>query len=535
MPRSGASRFLTQNLGLALLRIVVPELARQAACIAHRVQTGNDVPRTLTYQAGLLTLSRSTGHVLNALAGILIVRSLTQFDYGTYRQLVLIFSTLVIAGDIGFSQSLYHFISKNRQSAAAFLGQSFVTVLGVASMVAISLLVFSSPLAKFFGNPQIAFSMSLLAAYLLLSILCQLFEAGLITLEWIGTASASIGIFELLKFVLVLAALWWKGTVRSLLMAMAIGTAFRLLFLLYRLRTKLRLTIGRQFPEQFRYAMSLWLPSLLNIAGTYAHQYIVGFYSNPAEYALYAVACFQIPLMGILSTSVGEVMLVRTAKSHGEGRQEEIYQVWLSACRKSLLVFLPVTIGLAVLARPLIALFFTPRYLASVPMFILLLLGLPFSGLFQDAIFRAYGAMRTYSSFYVLRATLGIGLGLAGVRLLGLWGVALSTLVTLAIVNSWQLAKVADLLNVPFGRVLEWKDIGKILVASALAALPALACARYLPLPAFKLLVGLSLFGIVYLAAALKFGLLSREETRNLLEEAKGGLSRLAFLTTKAT
>jgi O-antigen/teichoic acid export membrane protein len=493
------------------------------------------VPRTLTYQAGLLTLSRAVGQVLNALAGILVVRWLAQFDYGTYRQLILIFSTLLVLGDIGFSQSLYHFISRQRENAGQYLGQAVIAVAIMASLLTAGLLAFSGPVARFFGNPQIASAMGLLAAYVSLSMLAQLLEAALITLERIGTASASLGIFEPLKFALILAALWRNGTVVALLWAMVIATTLRLIFMMYQLRDSIRLSIARQFSEQFRYAMSLWLPGSLNIAGIYAHQYIVGYYSNPAEYALYAVACFQVPLMGILSTSVGEVLLVRTTKHNSEGRREEIYRVWLNACRKSLLIFLPVTVGLAVLAKPLITLLFTERYAGSVPLFVLLILGLPFSGVFQDAVFRAYAAMRTYSFFYVLRAVLSIGFGVAGVKLLGLRGVALSTLATLAIVNLWQLVKVADLLKVSFTKVLGWRDIGKILLASAAAALPAAACARWLAAPVAALAVGLPLFGAVYLAMTLKLGLFSREETRTLLEEARAGFHRLAFLRTKAT
>jgi len=492
------------------------------------------VPRTLTYQAGLLTLSRAVGQVLNALAGILIVRRLAQFDYGTYRQLILIFSTLLVLGDIGFSQSLYHFISRQRENAGKYLGQAVIAVAIMASLLTAGLLAFSDPVGRFFGNPQIASAMGLLAAYISLSILAQLLEAALITLERIGTASASLGIFEPLRFALILAALWRTDTVVALLWAMVVATALRLVFLVYQLRDSIRLSLTRQFSEQFRYAMSLWLPGSLNVAGTYAHQYIVSFYSNPADYAVYAIACFQIPLLGILSTSVAEVLLVRATKCNSEGRPGDIYRVWLNACRKSLLVFLPITVGLAVLAKPLITVLFTARYLASVPLFVLLLMSLPFNALFQDSLLRAYAAMRAYSFFYLLRAGLSIGLAAAGVWWLGLWGVALSTLVTVAVVNLWQLVKVADLLKVPFAKVLAWEDIGKILLASAAAALPAAACAHWLAMPAAALAAGLPLFGAVYLGIVLKLGLFSREETRNLLAEAKAGVGRLALLREKA-
>jgi len=491
------------------------------------------MPRTLTTQAALLTASRSVGQVLNALAAILIVRTLTQFDYGDYRQLILLFSTLIAVGDLGFIQGLYQFVPREHQKAGLFLGQALLIVLTTAATVSGGLLFFSQSVSNFFGNPQLTSEMAPLAAYVSLHMLTQVLESGLITLERIGLESATVSIFESVRFVLILAALEWNPTVAWLLRAMVVATAVRLLFLLYRLRREIRFAITSQFLDQFRYSMALWLGAMLNTTGAFAHQYIAGHYFNPAQYAIYAVACFQIPLMGVLNSSIADVLLVRITRHRGEGRQGEIYRVWLNACRKSLLFFLPITVGLAVVSKPLITMLFTDRYLASVPLFVLILMGLPFNAIFQDNIFRAFGAMRTYTFFYVLRVVLSIGLGLAGVRWLGLWGVALSTALTTIILNAAQLVKVAHLLRVSFARVLPWKDIGKMSIVSVACAVTAGLSTLLISKPMFALGIALALFGISYVALVLRSGLLSREETHNLLEEAKVSLGWLAFLRPK--
>jgi len=474
--------------------------------------------QSLSKQAGLLTASRAFAQVLNALAGILVVRQLSQFDYGTYRQVILLFSTLVMLGDAAFSQSLFYFVPRNRTTPHIFVGQALLATLFASFLWAGALVGFSGPIAQFFGNPELVAHMVLLSLYLGLSLLSRILETSLITLERVGLLSGNTAVFEAMKALAMVAVVWKGGGVAALLWAMVIVTALRVFHLLHVTRESVRLAVGPEFGSQFRYSMALWLPGLLNASGMYAHQYIVGHYFSPDAYAIYAVACFQIPLLGPLASSVLEVFLVRATSYWGRGQRAEVLQIWREGCRKALMLFVPATVLLAVLAVPLITLLFTRRYLASAPLFALIVLSMMFYGLLQDAIFRACSAMRAYSFFYFLRVVLGISLGLVGVKFFGLWGAAVSTLLTIIVVNIWQLVQVGRLLQVPFSGVLPWRDVGKIFLVSLLAALPAAACGLWIPWAWIALGAGSLLFGAVYVFAGLRSGLIRAEELRYAME-----------------
>jgi len=227
-------------------------------------------------------------------------------------------------------------------------------------------------------------------------------------------------------------------------------------------------------------------------------------------------------------------LLVRATEYHSRGGNTELYQLWCNACLKSLMVLVPVAVGLMVVAKPLIALVFTERYLASVPLFRVIVLGLIFSAVFQDPMFRACAAMRTYSFFYVVRALLNLGLGIMLVKFWGLWGAALSTVAALAIVNIGQLFPIATLLGVPFSRVLPWRGIAKVALCT-LAAFPlAAACVRAISSPGPALLVALPVFAAGYLMLAVKLSLISRGTISLLLLEAKSRLPWMAIPRPKA-
>jgi O-antigen/teichoic acid export membrane protein len=283
----------------------------------------------------------------------------------------------------------------------------------------------------------------------------------------------------------------------------------------------------RQGGPQFGYAMALWIPGLLNGGiAIQTPQYVVAHYFDPAQYAIYAVACFQLPFVGILSNSISEVMLVRATEYYSQGRLVDLYDLWINGCKKALLLYIGV-IGVVVsLAKPLITVLFTSRYDASVQLFAIMCLGLVFNAIFQDCIFRACSAMKTYAFFYTLRAALNVVLAFAGLKLWGLWGVALSTVVAPAIVNLFQLLPIAKLLRVPFGRVLPWAEIAKMLLAASAGALVIRLSTYKLTSATATLVTGLVLYGIVYAALAIKLQLVSRTEIFALFHELRDRFSR---------
>lgn len=498
---------------------------------------------SLATQAGLLAASRAAGQVLNALVGIVVVRFISQEDYGTFRQVYLLFATLVVLTDLGLTESLYYFLPRNPGQRRRLMLRS-AWVVGLAQVVAgMAMLLGAGALGRFFNNADLANYVGLLAVYIGLSAVTRLWEVQLVAEQRVPLAALVAGGFEALKVGLMFVSLAVQPGLAGLMWALVAGAGLKALAYAWFLLREFAIgaapaegpaDAGGSSGEQFRYAMALWVPAILNTLAMQAHQFIVGYSFTPAEYAIYSVACFQVPLIGVLTTSIIEVMLVRVTEARAQGREEEVRRVWHQASTKSLLVFIPIATGLAVAAQPLITLLFTPTYAAAAPLFAILMIGLPLNAVFTNNMLRAYGAMTDYAKFYTARLLLGLTLGIAGVAWLGMWGVALSSVVTLYLIVGWQLTRVAELLRVSFAAVLPWGAIGRIILASALAALPAGACAWWIAWPAAATAAALASFGVAYGLLALKMGLLRREDLRGVANDAMRVLARLGVVHSKA-
>lgn len=484
----------------------------------------------LTTQAGLLTTSRALGQLLNAVVALILVRKLTQVDYGTFRQVYLLAATL-FATELGFVESLYFFIPRFPECRAIFLRQT-LAIVGTMQLVAGGLLVaFRNSFASLLNNSQLAGCLGMVALYSGFTVITRIWDVELVAEKRIPFA-ALVGIgFDTLKVLLMFTALMISPGIRPLLWALIAAAVFKFagfaLFLGQEFRWFLAAGPIRQGAPQFSYAMALWIPGILNgLIAVQSPQYIAAHYFDPSHYAIFAVACFQLPFVGILSISIMDVLLVRATQYHSEGRLQDLYALWINGCQLALLLYVGVVGAVISFAKPMITVLFTHRYDASAQLFAMMSLGLIFNAIFQDCIFRACSAMKAYAFFYGLRAVLSVGLAFAGFKLWGLWGIALSTVVAPAIVNVLQLLPVGKLLKVPLSRVLPWVEIAKMLLAAAVAAFAARLSLHNLTSPAAKLMAGLVLYGIVYAVLVMKLRVAGKTEIFASLQDLRDRFGR---------
>ena len=71
------------------------------------------------------------------------------------------------------------------------------------------------------------------------------------------------------------------------------------------------------------------------------HQYAVSHYFTTAIFAVYAVGTFQIPLVDLVASSAGSVMMVRMTEKV-RGQDEAVLAIWHSTISKLALVLFPV-------------------------------------------------------------------------------------------------------------------------------------------------------------------------------------------------
>src|SRR6476469_4391656 len=105
-------------------------------------------------KSGPLVLARFATAILTICIPLVLARRLSLADYGTYKQLFLIFNTLYFILPFGMMQGLYFFIPRAEQRRPYFV-HTLVWVAMTGALAALAISSFGGAIAKSFSNADL--------------------------------------------------------------------------------------------------------------------------------------------------------------------------------------------------------------------------------------------------------------------------------------------------------------------------------------------------------------------------------------------
>lgn len=470
--------------------------------------------------AFVLMAGRALGFAAAFAIPIVLARLLSQSDYGTYKQLFLVYGTLYSIGQVGMAESLFYFLPAARDNAARYVLNAILVLAISGAAFAAALWAAQDYIAQWLNNPALVGKLPLIGIYLMLMLQAAVLEITMTSRKRHFHAFLSYILSDLGKAVLLVLPVLWSDNLQWLLYGAITVAALRLLATLIYLRRQYgtALSLDRGLARtQFLYAGPFSLYVVIEVAQASIHMYAVSYFFDAATYAVYAVGCLSIPLVEFLTGSAGSVMMVRMRERLLEGAGAAVLAIWRDTTRKLMLIFAPLVGCLLVAAHPLIVGLFTERYAASVPVFMVWEVIILFAGLLTDSVLRVYSQIPFLMGLGLVKLVLVLS-GISWfLSTFGVVGAALMVVIVTGITKMLALAKIKSVMQCRLADFLPWRGLLTIGVAAAVAALPALAVKSELSLPPLmSLLVIAAVYGACYLAIAWHFGLLSHDEKRAL-------------------
>ncbi len=478
---------------------------------------------SMTSRALWMVCAKTLAFVFSFALPLLLVRRLDRYEFGLYKQVFLVVGTAVTLLPLSFAMSAFFFLprepDKQRQVVVNIL--LFYTLIG--AVACLTLVLRPSLLAAIFRGPELTALAPLIGVVLLLWIVSSFLEFVAIAHQELRLATVFIIFAQLTKTSLLLAAALIAPNVRTLAYAAVVQGALQTIILLVYLRSRFR-GFWRSFEwpmmrRQLGYAIPLGLAGMLYTIQLDIHNYVVSYRFDAATFAVYAIGCFQLPLVGILSDSVGSVMIPRISVLQKQCDTREIVRLTARVTRKLAAIYFPLYALLLVVGVEFITVLFTTRYLDSWPIFAINLTMLPLSILTLDPIVRAYAGERHF--IVKLNAVLLVVLLPAlwfGTQYFGLVGAIASVVTINFFVRLATAVRLARVVGVERGDAWVLKDVGKIALAALSAAVvtwfvrAALLTAAGGVKPFFVLTACGAVFSLVYLAALLLVGVPTLEE-----------------------
>jgi O-antigen/teichoic acid export membrane protein len=484
-----------------------------------RDSSGQDVQSGFALRAAWLTAANSIAFGLSFIAPLLLARTLSQTDFGVYKQAFQILTSMISALNLQVASTAYYFMprapGKKMQVTVNVL--AFYGALG--ALVAALFIIYPECALLVFESGELVTYMPLLGVTIMLWMVSSNLEVIPLALGDVRTSSIFIVIAQLTKSALTISAGLVFHSVRAMILAAAIQGLLQILLMFAYMRR--RFSALRDafdwplFKAQIGNALPYGLGSFTQTAQADLHNFVVSHYFPPAGFAVYSIGVFQLPLLGLLTTSFASALIPEVSQHAAAGNQRAIIPVWLNAVRKLALVVVPTCALMFVLRYEIITLLFTDAYHDAAPIFGVCLFSALVPMTLTGVSIRAYDEFKFFR-FKLHLALLPVTFGAlyVGIHSAGLIGSAI-------VVVSVQTLETAIVVTAVGRRLgFEADDLRQLAPAlkTALAAVAAALAAFAVKLPLAeahtlaKIVICGAVFVAVYLFAAYALGAVTGKE-----------------------
>ncbi|HKQ30312.1 MAG TPA: oligosaccharide flippase family protein [Burkholderiales bacterium] len=472
--------------------------------------------------AFVLMSGRAVGLAAAFAIPVVLARLFDPSVFGTYKQLFLIYGSLYSIAQIGMSEGLFYFLPSAGRDGGHYAFNAIVA-LGAAGMACLVLLWSAQTnIAVWLNNDALIGHIPLIGIFLLLTLITSVLEIVMTARKHHLYAFGAFALSDAVRAIFLIVPAVWLGGLEALLWGGILFAGLRLSATLVYL---VREYDGAFVPNpalarrQAAYAAPFFIYVLVDVMQAQLHMYAVSSRFDAATFAIYAVGCLSIPLVDFLTSSTGNVMMVRMREQFLAGVHASLLAVWNDTTRKLALVFVPLIGALLVVSHELIVVLFTDTYERSVPIFMVWASSILFAILLTDCVLRVFAEMRflillSFIKLAFVAATIGWFMST-----FDLLGAILVVLATVVVAKTIAMARIKTVLRCRLSELLPWRSLAAILAIGAAAAAPALLVrAVLLGMPTLPLmLIAGSVYVGVYAALIWRWGPLGEEEKFTLM------------------
>ncbi len=490
----------------------------------------------LSVQAFWLTFSKFIAALFSILIPILLVRILSQHEYGVYKQVFLFVGTATNLAAFSVAVSAFYYMPRHPERGGQIVLNILLYNLAAGLIPLLLLLFYPKALNLVFRSGDLQRFALLLGIYVMLLMNATLVETIPVALQDVRNSTIFVVGTQLARLILLLLAAVIFETVRSLILASILAAALSVVVLISYLYQRFgpfwKHFDASFFREQLAYALPLGAYGIVWVIRRDLDNYFVSAMYDPAEYAIYALGWLEVPLISLFLESMLSVLVVRVSALQKEGNAGEIKRVMASAINRVSTIQFPIYAMLLVAGRDLIVFFYTKTYERSVPIFDITITLIVLNVFIYDPLVRAYKELRGFIVGVRVAVLIVLCVVLAPIiRHYGMIGAALTGVIgdlTERIIVGWKAYRTVGATPRDIFLIA---DVLRVAAVTAVAALVAYGVRiAMLSQPMFLRLAATGLsFALVYVTGFYFWRLpgwemLSRERLLQLLRTARAKL-----------
>jgi len=459
------------------------------------------------------------------ITGFFLSRLLTEADYGTFGQAVMVYTLFSTVLCLSLPQSLYYFIPRAKEEdRPRVMSQTMIMMIFLACLTSL-LMYLSAPLTVRMNNPALNSMMKVMCFYPLADMISQIVIPALVSIDR-ANISAIFGIlFSISRITGIVLPLFLGfsllASVKIMILAVFVTTLVGLILLIIFLKVRSVWFSRRFLYEQFDYAIPMAGALVVGLIGRQLDKWIISLFFGPEQYAIFNNGAQELPLVGIVTAGMASSILPEMVRFAGENKLPEAIGLWKRSSRVCALVMFPTFVLSLFLAQELMIILFSHKYIDSTYPFIVYLFVLPMRVVIFSAVLRAMSRTRPIMVGAVLALVVNAGLGFGLLQWFGKdrWGILLPAAASVIsqYLSAWYLLyMIRKVSGIPIRQLLPWGPLLKLLGLAILAGV-FLIPLWWIHLSVIsKILAATGIYTLAYGAMILGSGWLSVDE-RNLV------------------
>ncbi len=430
---------------------------------------------SLRTQAFYLFVGKVTAFLFLSLSPIILVRLLSEHQFGTYRQILFVSFVTMELITLRIGAGAYYFYPRRKSDLPTLVSQT-LTLLCLAGLVGAAAFLILGLHFRFLPSGVTTDYVLPIAVYLLLETGAQFLDHIFVLEKKPKLVLATDVANSLCRLSLVVGAAFFFQNVKAIVIALILLSAGRMAVLLGYLTHTYRIRAGLHnralLSEQLRYTAPLAASAVVGVLGSQIDKGIISGYLSPQDFAVYSLAGWSIiNAIRIIYNSVAQVCVPRFGELAVEKDLSGVRRVWHKMILMNTCVTVPLVCFSFVFAVEITGILYTDKYLAAANLWRVNMLILLVQMLGFGTIPTALGKTRAILAGNLSRFLLAVPCAVILVINFGLMGGAVAFVLGFWADATVQLMAGKKALQVTLAELLPWAEMGRIVLICLLPAL----------------------------------------------------------------
>jgi len=329
-----------------------------------------------TYQALWVGIASFNSFALAIVSAAILSRFLDKTEYGTYRQIIYVYNTLLIIFTAGLPSVFHYFLPRFNRAQGKEIVFNISKVLFFAGFLfSVFLFASSGLIARVLDNPELSRGLKIFSPVPML-LLPTLGIDGIFTTY---RKTVYVAIYSTLTRVLMLVCIVLPVIIftRNYIYAIYgwIASSFLILIMAYFFKgLPFRGVKGEKsdlkFKEILNYSVPLVFASLGGMLFRASNQFYISRYYGTEVFAEFSNGFIEIPFVHMITGATAAVLMPVFSKAvHEKAEISKITTLWRSALNKSVVLIYPIVIYMLFYSNELITIVFSETYSVSAKYF----------------------------------------------------------------------------------------------------------------------------------------------------------------------